>query len=99
MGEFVMPNLLEMEGAIRQVTDEIRDILLRKNEAYGNSVADPMRVFSKADVVEQINVRCDDKISRLARGLKAGEDAEMDLVGYLILKRAVMKFRDAKNTP
>ena len=93
--EKTMPNLLEMEGAIKQVMTEIQDMLLAKNKAYGNSVAEPLRIFSKVDVVEQINVRMDDKASRLARGSAAGEDAEMDLLGYLILKRAVLKFQDA----
>jgi len=92
--EIVMPNLLEMEDAIKQVTDEIRDMLLAKNKAYGNSTADPLRIFSKVNSVEQINVRMDDKLSRIARGSAAGEDAEWDLIGYLILKRAVLKFQD-----
>ena len=91
-----MPNLLEMEDAIKQVTDEIREMLLAKNKAYGNSTADPLRIFSKVNSVEQINVRMDDKLSRIARGSAAGEDAEWDLMGYLVLKRAVLKFQDAK---
>jgi hypothetical protein len=32
-------------------------------------------------------VRIDDKMSRLVRGEAAGEDVELDLIGYLILKR------------
>lgn len=40
--------------------------------------------------VEQINVRIDDKLSRLARGNEyPGDDTELDLIGYLILKRVV----------
>ena len=62
-------------------------MLLSKNANYGNSVFDPIRVFSRADWLEAINVRCDDKLSRIARGNSAGEDAELDLIGYLILKR------------
>lgn len=59
--------------------------LMEKNKAYGDSALNPLRVFSKADPVEQIRVRMDDKISRLARGDLAGEDAELDLLGYLVL--------------
>lgn len=89
------PNIQEMADAIVQVTEEVKIMLLIKNEAYGNSVADPVRIFSKqADSLEQLNVRMDDKLSRLARGSNAGEDVEEDLLGYLVLKRAIKKFRD-----
>lgn len=60
-------------------------MLDEKNRAYGNSALDPVRVFSKAPLGEQIRVRLDDKISRLARGQAAGEDVIQDLMGYLVL--------------
>ena len=59
--------------------------LIEKNKAYGDSALKPMRIFSKADAVEQIRVRIDDKLSRLGRGQLAGEDAELDMLGYLVL--------------
>jgi hypothetical protein len=90
------PTKEEMIEAIKQVTDEICEMLIAKNEAYGNSVPDPVRIFSKADPLEQINVRMDDKLSRLARGSAAGEDVELDLIGYLVLKRAIMNLRKDK---
>lgn len=77
--------------AIARVCDQLREFLLAKNAAYGNSAADPLRVFSKASPVEQINVRIDDKLSRMMRGATyPGDDDELDLVGYLLLKRAVL---------
>lgn len=63
----------------------IRALLIAKNDAYGNSALDPVRVFSSADAAEQIRVRLDDKISRLVRGERAGEDVAKDLLGYLVL--------------
>ena len=84
-----------MEDAITAVCDEIKDLLIMKNKAYGNSAADPVRIFSRVDAIEQINVRIDDKLSRIARGEQAGEDTELDLIGYLILKRAIVKGRTA----
>lgn len=63
----------------------IRTMLVEKNRAYGNSALDPVRVFSKADSAEQIRVRLDDKLSRLARGSAGGEDVALDLMGYLVL--------------
>ena len=68
---------------ITAVTGELRDLLLAKNDAYGNSALDPVRIFSRADPIEQLNVRLDDKLSRLARGDAAGE---WDILGYLLLK-------------
>lgn len=59
--------------------------LMEKNRAYGDSALNPLRVFSKADPIEQIRVRIDDKLSRMSRGQLAGEDAELDMLGYLIL--------------
>ena len=84
-----------MAVCIAQVCNEVRDILTEKNKAYGNSAADPLRIFSKSSTEEMINVRMDDKLSRIARGNGSGdEDAELDLLGYLILKRAIKKQND-----
>ena len=77
---------------------EIRDLLLIKNEAYGDSALNPIRVFSKADPVEQLRVRIDDKLSRLTRGADAGEDTLADLVGYLVLLRIALAERNAEPT-
>lgn len=77
----------EVRVAIESECDAIKAMLLEKNRAYGNSALDPVRIFNKADPVEQIRVRLDDKISRLMRGENAGEDVELDLIGYLVLLR------------
>ena len=68
--------------------DEIKTMLLKKNEAYGDSALKPVRVFSKSDADEQIKVRIDDKLNRLMQGkdiLESDNDVIKDLVGYLIL--------------
>lgn len=81
-----------MEKSIRKECDFIRDLLISKNKAYGNSALEPLRIFSKADTIEQINVRIDDKLSRIARGTDyQDEDTELDLIGYLILKRIAVE--------
>jgi len=75
---------------IKAVCREVEKMLLEKNKSYGNSAAEPVRIFSKVDAIEQINVRIDDKLSRIANGHEYGnDDTELDLIGYLILKRAV----------
>lgn len=83
--------LTNTQTAIAEVVEEVKTILLAKNLAYGNSALEPLRIFSKASTVEQINVRIDDKLSRLTRGGEAGEDVELDLIGYLVLKRVYRK--------
>jgi len=89
---------------IRDECQEVQRLLLEKNAAYGNSALEPVRIFSRADAVEQIRVRLDDKLSRLASGHAAGEDVILDLIGYLILLRIAMrceaeKMLVTKNTP
>lgn len=81
----------DFESDVRSVLQEIGDMLIEKNRAYGNSALDPVRIFSKASTVEQILVRIDDKLSRLARGSAAGEDVEWDLLGYLVILRVARR--------
>ena len=76
------------ESLIAAICNDIRDLLLAKNRAYGNSALNPIRVFSKADAKEQILVRIDDKLNRIKQGndiLDKDEDVIQDLIGYLIL--------------
>lgn len=76
-------------AAIDKVLQEVGNMLKEKNKKYGNSIVKPTRIFSKASVTEQIDVRIDDKLSRLMYGDgNDTEDTEWDLLGYLIIKRA-----------
>jgi hypothetical protein len=82
------------ENEIRAVCNEIADMLIEKNRSYGDSALNPVRIFSKdASNIEQLNVRLDDKLSRLLRGNgnHFNEDVEKDLVGYLVLKRVAVR--------
>ncbi len=85
----------DTQRLIRQECAAIADLLVKKNQDYGNSFADPVQIFSKSDPEEQINVRIDDKLKRLMnRGDKnISEDTEADLIGYLILKRVYRKIK------
>lgn len=75
------------EQSVRYHTNKIADLLIAKNKAYGDSALNPVRIFSKASRIEQLNVRIDDKISRIQRGTDFGdEDTVRDLVGYLLLR-------------
>jgi len=82
----------EAQQAIARVCDEVKALLLEKNSSYGNAALDPVRIFSRAGPVEQLNVRIDDKLSRIARGSEyAGDDTELDLIGYLVLRRVARR--------
>lgn len=75
----------------------VAEMLKSKNQAYGNSALDPLRVFSQADAVEQIRVRIDDKLSRIKRGRgEEQEDVICDLLGYLILLRIASQLEAEK---
>lgn len=80
------------EKLVREECEALAELLIRKNKAYGNSALEPLRVFSKAQVDEQLRVRLDDKLSRIARGHSAGEDVVQDLLGYLVLMRIAPKW-------
>lgn len=76
---------------VAAVLDGIRQLLIAKNVAYGDSALSPVRIFSKSDALEQLRVRIDDKLSRLARGSSAGEDVLDDLIGYLVMLKVAAK--------
>jgi len=80
--------LSDTQQEIIEECNAIAEMLCEKNRKYGDSALNPVRVFSRCDALEQINVRLDDKLSRLRSGQGDDtEDAELDLIGYLILKR------------
>jgi hypothetical protein len=80
-------------GLIAEECYALRDLLISKNKAYGNAALEPVRIFSKASTEEQLLVRIDDKLSRLARGSDAGEDVVQDLLGYLVLLRIARRLK------
>lgn len=78
----------DAQKSIAEVCDQVKGILLEKNRKYGNSALNPKRVFSKSPAIEQLNIRIDDKLSRIESAQDDDtEDPELDLIGYLILKR------------
>ena len=86
----------DIQRLIAAECDAVRDLLLRKNREYGDSVFEPVNVFAQADAIQQIEVRIDDKIKRIktTRGMpdvKIHEDTEQDLIGYLIILRVARR--------
>lgn len=79
---------------IAMTCDDVKDLLLKKNQAYGNAALEPLRIFSKASTEEQLLVRIDDKLNRIKQGknrLEDDEDVIQDLIGYLILLKVWKK--------
>ena len=73
------------------VLDEIRDLLIAKNQKYGNSALEPLGVFSQLSAKEGLLVRIDDKLKRIKNGSlqKDDEDVINDLIGYLVLLKII----------
>jgi hypothetical protein len=78
--------------------DALREMLIAKNKEYGSSVFEPIGIFSAATPEDQIDVRIDDKLKRVQTirqlaEVKIHEDTELDLIGYLVLKRVARKLK------
>ncbi|NIS19229.1 MAG: hypothetical protein GWN18_04490 [Thermoplasmata archaeon] len=87
----------QVQELIVEECREIEKLLLGKNERYGNSALDPVRIFSDADRTEQLDVRIDDKLSRIERGQGYDEEeVEQDLIGYLVLKRVARRLGEER---
>jgi hypothetical protein len=83
---------------IEQVCDEVKGMLLQKHQAYGESALRPLRIMSHSDALEQIRVRIDDKLSRLAvLQSDETEDVVLDLIGYFILYRVALRLQGKSN--
>ena len=85
--------MIESQIAIAQVCDEIKNLLLAKNEKYVDSALNPARIMSSASPVEQLLVRIDDKLNRIMQGgiLEDDEDVVSDLIGYFVLLKVALK--------
>jgi len=72
---------------VHKILQEIEDLLIAKNEKYGNSALEPLGVFSQLSAKEGLLVRIDDKLKRIKNGSldKDDEDVINDLIGYLVL--------------
>lgn len=71
---------------ILQTCIDLVVFLSSKNISYGDSALNPVRIFSKLNATDQLLVRIDDKVNRIANGGGyPGDDDLLDLTGYLIL--------------
>jgi hypothetical protein len=86
-------NMKPTSERIIEVTNSVRDLLLQKNAAYGDSALKPSNIFARGSAVDNIACRIDDKLMRIKnKGLNdATEDTLQDLIGYLILLKIAIE--------
>ena len=82
-----MNNHTETQENIIALTGAIRDLLLDKNQKYGDSALQPKRVFYKGDAVNSILIRLDDKIGRIMANTESAPRINdvADIIGYCTL--------------
>tara|TARA_R100000388_G_scaffold62550_1_gene45685 strand:+ start:14 stop:388 length:375 start_codon:yes stop_codon:yes gene_type:complete len=66
---------------------QVANLLIQKNEAYGDSALNPAGIFSKLKASEALKIRLDDKLKRIQNvGVSdETEDTLMDCAGYMVL--------------
>ena len=67
--------------------NELSNLLIKKNKAYGDSALNPAGIFSKLEASEALKIRLDDKLKRIQNvGVSdETEDTLMDCAGYMVL--------------
>ena len=82
-----MTETADTQDKIIEITEAMRDLLLYKNEKYGDSALHPKRIFHKGNAVSSILIRLDDKLSRVMENndqLPRINDVA-DIIGYCTL--------------
>ena len=89
---------MNFHNEVYQVLSEITEMLIAKNQKYGNSAIEPLGIFSDLSPEEGLKVRIDDKLKRIKNGSldKDDEDVINDLIGYLVLLK-IMHRKDQPN--
>ena len=77
---------------IIEITDSMKDLLLYKNEKYGDSALSPNSIFYKGNSTNSILIRLDDKIGRIKNNPDSTPRVNdvCDIIGYCILLLASM---------
>lgn len=72
---------------IKEITDAMKDLLLYKNQKYGDSALNPKGIFYKGDSTNSILIRLDDKLGRVTSNKeeKPRVNDVADIIGYCTL--------------
>lgn len=81
------------ENYIIEEGNKVIELLVSKNQAYGDSALNPANIFAKGNAVENLCCRIDDKLMRIKnKGIGVNtEDTVQDLIGYLILLKVALR--------
>jgi hypothetical protein len=84
---------MNFQDEVYKVLSEITEMLVAKNQKYGNSAIEPLGIFSDLSPEEGLKVRIDDKLKRIKNGSleKDDEDVINDLIGYLVILKILHK--------
>lgn len=77
--------LSESQKKIIEVCDSMKDLLLYKNQKYGDSALNPNNIFYKGDSTNSIKIRLDDKIGRIKNCEETRINDVCDIIGYGVL--------------
>ena len=81
------PKTTPTQQKITEITNAMRELLLYKNQKYGDSALKPKRIFHKGNNLTSILIRLDDKLSRVMENndqLPRINDVA-DIIGYCTL--------------
>ncbi len=83
----------QTQKKIEAVGREVVDLLIEKNQSYGDSALNPAGIFASGNAVDNLCSRIDDKLMRInTQGFRCyGEDNVKDLIGYLILLKIALE--------
>lgn len=72
---------------ISEVMDAMKDLLLYKNEKYGDAALKPKNIFYKGDSMNSILIRLDDKLGRVISNKESVPRTNdvADIIGYCTL--------------
>lgn len=72
---------------IHEIMGAMKDLLLYKNQKYGDSAINPKKIFYKGDSTNSILIRLDDKIGRVMSNTeeKPRVNDVCDIIGYCTL--------------
>lgn len=77
--------LTDSQKKITDACDAMKDLLLYKNEKYGDSALSPNNVFYKGDSTNSIKIRLDDKLGRVKNSQEIRINDVCDIIGYCTL--------------
>ena len=77
----------DTQQKIKNIMDAMKDLLLYKNQKYGDSAINPKKIFYKGDSTNSILIRLDDKLGRVMSNTeeKPRINDVADIIGYCTL--------------